>query len=373
MKIFECQKENHNCIVKIFGMNVYEVKVEQFYREQSFLGNLLTTQKNYSEKSSDTVKDIFFLGKNIWQESWQSNTFTCKLFNKKVYSKTKLDKILYQLSKKYDLAIVMQANSGEICLFLTYLLDALIQKTKSKNVILVATKKYHCDIAKMLAPEITCIYHPLKYELFEKEYQIGSMKCLTLFPIHYFIDVEKNIATNPQNTHYFTSMKKYLGLDFSALKNREITRNESTQNSMLEKVKKIDLDLEKFVIVAPEAISCEELSSNFWHKVLNDYKNQGYDIFVNLVGNNFCEGIEYKKCGLTFAELYELALLAKEIVCLRSGLVEFLMHTKTPIRVLYTAFKDRGFFPRLEAAKIFEGFRLRDFKEFKGREEIVGV
>ena len=55
-------------------------------------------------------------------------------------------------------------------------------------------------------------------------------------------------------------------------------------------------------------------------------------------------------------EVFILAGMAKEIVALRSGLVDLLVYTKQPVKVIYTKARHREWFNQLSAQKIYNSF-----------------
>ena len=60
-------------------------------------------------------------------------------------------------------------------------------------------------------------------------------------------------------------------------------------------------------------------------------------------------------------EVFILAGMAKEIVALRSGLVDLLVYTKQPVKVIYTKARHRESFNPLSAEEIMTGFSLKKF------------
>ena len=121
------------------------------------------------------------------------------------------------------------------------------------------------------------------------------------------------------------------------------TSNASTAQQIAQEIKNIGLNIEKFVLISPEANSCELLKNSFWVNLINDLTQQGYDIFVNIATDCVnLDGAKYKTCKLSYSEAYTLALRAKKIYSLRSGFTEFLLDTKVPMEVYYTKFRNNN-------------------------------
>ena len=134
---------------------------------------------------------------------------------------------------------------------------------------------------------------------------------------------------------------------------------ESVKSIVNDKISLLNLNIEKFIFIAPEAQSCKLLSNKFWINLINNFQDLGYDVFVNLVDNNIdLTGAKYKSCYLTYMEAFELACKAKKIVSLRSGFAEFLLQTNVPADVLYTKFKNRHFYNDMSVEQVMSGFAL---------------
>ena len=134
----------------------------------------------------------------------------------------------------------------------------------------------------------------------------------------------------------------------------------NTENEVQEKAQEIGLNLDKFVFLAPEAKYCRLLDEDFWESLINKLQEKGYDVFVNLVGNDIQlqDAISFKTCNLGFAEAFALAKKAKKIISLRSGFTEFLLQTDVKMDVLYTKFRHRQFFDDMGIEQTMSGFGL---------------
>lgn len=142
---------------------------------------------------------------------------------------------------------------------------------------------------------------------------------------------------------------------------------------MIEKVSSTGLNLNNFVLIAPEAQSCELLPNQFLIDLVDGYHKAGVDVFVNLVGDNYdLSRVEFKNCFLTYSEVFALAQRAKKIISLRSGLTEFLLQTNVPIDILYTKFRVRPVFKDMDSERVMSAFGIekipyineKNFREF---------
>ena len=368
MKVFENTKHSKKEKFKILGIPIFEQTSDYMTAEihQKILNGVISTVKNNNKDSDGSNKEIKILGKTILKRVEKDNFRKYYLGNLKIYqvSLLKIFKKRYfkYIDGDYDDVYILRANSGEIYLLLTYLLDSLLKKNGSKRPLLFATKKYHVDMIRMICPEIPYVYvGKLRLKLSEKTFSIDEKRFFLLFNRYYFRQVEQNIKNNKLGQyHYFQGIMDRLGMTEEDISMRRINVSPEDEKSMLEKAKSTGLNLEKFVFISPEAQSCEMLDEDFWFELVSQFKSKGYDVFMNLTGEDFKlrNTSIYKTCRLTFAEAFALARLSKKIISLRSGLTEFLLQTGVPMDVLYTKFSQRAFVNDMNIDQIISGFGL---------------
>lgn len=369
VKIFTYEKHNNYRKFTIFGIPLYSRMVEYNTntRIQSFLFDLIKTIKTGDIYAINTNKKIQLFGLNVLSREIRKNDIQWKFLG----INTKHDNLFNKFKKKYfkyfdkkhDDIYLLNANSGEAYLFLTYCLDACIKKYGSKNPLLVATKPYHIELIKMICPDIDYIYIK-RFNMIVKsetvDFRIDNFRFFQTFSHKHFMQAEIDIK-NDETAHYFKSILEEFNLTQQDIETRETLEIMSSVKSMLEKVKEINLNLDKFVLMAPEAHSCTLINNEYWIELINKYKNEGYDVFVNLVGDEIdLTGADYKTCYLTYSEIYSLAKRAKKIIMLRSGLTELFLQTNVPMEVLYTKFRDRILINSMEVEQVKRGFSLKN-------------
>lgn len=368
MKIYEYIREENKRTAKIFGFPVL-VQTSDYMttdRTQKFLGGMVTTFKVTAPHNDCSQKEIKIFGLSFIKRLEQNNCHTYFLFNKTIrkislFNVFKKNYFKY-FDKQYDDIYILSANSGEIYLTLTYLIDILIKKNGSKKPLLLPTQKYHLDIIKMLCPDIPHTYiKKLKLNIVGNTFKIDNFRFFLLYDTPHFKQVENDIKNNPVGEqHYFKSILTRLNISMDELSMRKITVPPEDEQNMLKQVATTGLNIEKFVFLAPEAQTCKLYDEDFWVQLINMLQKKGYDVFVNLVDNTVkLEGaLDFKTCKLNFAEVFALAKRAKKIVSLRSGLTEFLLQTNVPIDVLYTKFKHRHFFNDMDIYQVMSGFGI---------------
>lgn len=384
MKIFETLKSDGNRAVKLFGITIYKKNIIDFInnssiktkRSQSLLNGLININKININFGYHIEKKIIILGKTFFTRIEDGDVKTSYCFGKVIKQESSkenfVNKYLKIFDNKYDDIYILNANSGEIYLFLTYFFDSYLKKNDSMAPLLVATKKYHLELVKMICPEVPIIFIDKRFiNLKENQYNINNFRFFNIFCDYYFRKVEFDIKNNPLGiSHYCDSIKSYIGLTDSDITMRKASVPAESEKSMLDKISSINLNLDNFVFIAPEAQSCELLPEQFLIDLINKYHKSNVDIFINLVGNCYnLSGVEYKSCFLTYSEVFALAQKSKKIISLRSGLTEFLLQTNVPIDILYTNFRLRPIFKDMSVEKVMSGFSIR--KLFNVNQKLV--
>ena len=368
MKIFEKIKTDFKREFKLLGFSLMEQEMDYntTTRIQRFLGNLVTTIKTKDYKTDNSAKEIRVLNHPVMERIDEDNFRKYILFGKIVKKISYIEKFKKEnfkyFDKKYDDIYILRANSGEIYLTLTYVIDKLIERNQSKNPLLVATKKYHVDMIKMICPNIPFIYiKDIDLRFTGLEFKIENFRFFYLFDNPHFQKVELDIKHKPfGEAHYFKSILDDLNMTYNDISMRTMIVPLHDEASMKEKVSKIGLNLDNFIFISPEAQSCKLYNEDFWCELINILNKEGYDVFVNRVTKdvNLEYATTFKSCNLTFAEAFALAKRAKRIISLRSGFTEFLIQTNTPMDVLYTKFRQRHSFDDLDITHVMSGFGL---------------
>lgn len=135
--------------------------------------------------------------------------------------------------------------------------------------------------------------------------------------------------------HFLEAFAKELNIDLSKIDmTKEPIISNKAKKSALEKVEQINLDLNNFIFISPEASSIDELPKRFWENIVNSYRKKGFDVFNNITNwQNYVKNT--KTCNLTIEEAYVIASHAKRIIGLRSGFLELFLTLDVPMDVIY--------------------------------------
>lgn len=345
-KIFSIKKDRNRTFFYFFNLN-YCIKFTNEFNtryKKLYFNKILKSYRVFDSSNYRNIQYIYFLNVLFLKKEEDGEYINFYLFNKLI-KKFSIEEYIKKhflpfIDKSHDRAYILNANSGEIYLFLMFLFDTLNQKDNIKNPIFIATKSYHIDLIKMICPEIPYIFTKKFYTNIKKEkFYIEGIEFQEIFVNKHFKKVETKIKTEPTNTvHYFDEMKKTLQLNNLA-SSRQIKCSIESTKTALKKVQDIGLNLNNFVIISPEANSCLPLPIKFWEELILKLQEKGYDIFVNTTLNRFnTNKVTYKSCFLTYSEAFAIAKYAKKIYSLRSGFTEFLLNTNVPIEIYYTPF-----------------------------------
>ena len=362
-KIFSNRQTKQGHCIKLFGCKVYEEISNEIFRVQKFCGNLVYTKKLRStlkEKKVFKILNIPISERITANDKVQYNilNFSIKTIN---LVEVFYNKYLKNIKYDYDDVYILQANSGEEYLFFAYCVEAVLRKNNSKKPLFIATQSYHIDILKMYLPDANFIYiKDFRTRIKSNKWHIKNHTCYMIFSANHFHNVEKDAHRKEiGQVHYLSSINKTLEISEKDYTKPNVKISQETKQSLKDKIDPLNLNLNSFVVIAPEAQTCEDLPLSLWKKIVKELKQRGFDIFLNIVDkNNYIDGC--KSVFLTYQEAYALAQKAMAVISLRSGFTEFLLPTGIPNITVYTKFRNRKKFT-FSVAKTISAFSMHKF------------
>ena len=357
------QKKEGINIKKLLVLNLPIFVYEELSNSkiQSFMFGLINTIKSVSETKEQKIIKLLgltFLEKIIKNDICYTYLFKI-LINKYCLSEKFFKNSLRTIKYDYDDIYLLHSNSGELFLFFAYIAKSFFKKNRTKNPLFIATKKYHIEILKLYYPEAHYLYiDKLKFKHQSDTWFINGHKVYIIFSDKHFYNEDKNIKNNDiGKAHYLKSIIQTLNLTENDCQKIAPTITKDVEISTRKKIESLNLNLNKFIILAPEALSCSKLSNNFWKILSKSLQQQGYDIFVNTLDkHNYIDGC--KGIYLTHRELFSLAQKAKAIISLKSGISEFLLPTNVPNIAIYTNFKNKILNKAYPVEKIISGYSM---------------
>ena len=290
-------------------------------------------------------REIQFLGFPLFQYGKKEENGTKERYFEifpKSFEHKALDKILKFIPKdsKHDhIWIVRTIGLGEAQL-LNFMMDELVKKWKVKNPCFVSHRKIYKEMFEMYTKS-PCYFLDIPYNDYAPYLQNRNIKYKgKYFHVHH-CTIDESIAWLKKHqkgdvTHATISYKEWAGITkFSSLYPKF---SEQVKKSALEKVQKINLNLDNFVFFAPEANGTETLPETFWKDLAAQCQIQHIDVFVNTAKGIISYG---KSCQLNINEACYIASIAKNIIAIRCGFAELLAAIKkrNHLTILYPKFR----------------------------------
>lgn len=362
MKFLTCEKLDGIRVTKLMGMKILIDERGKGKKDQTFFGGIIKTHKVFSEDYVE--KHIVVFNLDVYKYQRQGNDIKYFLFNRK-FKEMSLGEKFYRKFKRimanHDDIYILHANIGETVVFLR-LARAYFKKNGSKSPLIIGLKPYHKDLVKMFLPDVDVkIVKSVKVSLYPDGFSVKGYNVKLIFPKSHYDKVEDALRDkNSDKKHFVEFILDYLGLTEEDFSGFEFSVSEREKEVLRKKTEKIGLDIDNFVFISPEANTCEDVGYDYWKELGEKYKKEGVDVFCNVVKEKE-RFEEFKQCKLSLKEVYILASWAKEIVGLRSGLMDLLVLTGTPMKVIYTKARHRESFNPLSAEEIMTGFSLKKF------------
>ncbi len=343
-------------------------------RKTSYFGNLIIIIKDY-QKFMKTVK-VF--NKDFLRIKTDGE-FTEFIFFSNLKFKYKrnipvLNKILKKLPSGIDDVYICKHHIGEIYIF-CQLLEEYIKVNKSKNPLLIIPEKRYISLYNMFCPNINKLF-----------VNVNSMKLdrqicndVTYYKGHrFFIPIPDRfthlrslIFENDSRIHFYDYIKNKLNIKSDIDSFRPAFISDKTKEKVHRHAEEIGLNLDKFVIFIPEAVTATELSETFWIKLGNYFASQGYQIYVNTSAkksaspkenlseySNWEEKIPNAILDFTsFDEIYYLAELSKCVIALVNGLVVNFAQINVPRYFIYSN-QTKTIGDRMDADLMLNAYRL---------------
>ena len=251
-----------------------------------------------------------------------------------------LKKLQKQIDPKYDDIYIIRHNIGETTIELMLLKERL-KVNKSKKPLLIVWHQKNIGYYEMFVKnkiDIDVKYIKLlQNEIMRVFLQKGMTQEVILKRKHQrFICSTPDIVTNmnrEENSNFYDFIRTSCHVPVNVKPCLPVVSAE-TRKKTAEIMKKLKLN-RKFVILAPEATSITELSSDFWQDIVMQLLQKGYDVFIN-AGSSAFPSENVKARLLALEDLFCLTQKAERVIMLGSGLSVFLSLADVPMDIIYT-------------------------------------
>lgn len=275
-------------------------------------------------------REIRFLGIPVIQYGIkEGNEYIEKYFKifPKSFEHKALDKILEFVPKEHDhIWIIRTMGLGETQL-LNFMMEELTKKWRMKNPCFASNNKIFKELFELYTDKP--FYHiNLSIMSYAPYLKNRNIKYKGKYFHIYHNTADESLTWLKQHeagdtSHAITAYKKWL--DIKEFQPIYPHFSEAIKQSAIEKIKSINLNIDKFVFFVPEANTMEKTTKYFWTKLTQEFENKGYDVYVNTVSGNTAYG---KSSQLNIQEAAYIASLAKRIISLRCGFCEILAALK---------------------------------------------
>lgn len=281
-----------------------------------------------------------------------------------------VDNLSEYIPENYD-AYIFTCRSGEFFLIMHHLRE-LLASYQSKQVIILTTMSYHINIFSLFDTDLEIKQIPWKFvrlnrHIGENVFKLKSNKRV-IIPItfDYYLNHEDKIHSKT-NLHFYHELLKVTNLSNHNLiyprYNNEIIDmvNQAMINMNLSR---------KFIILSMDTQSNDSINAKFWLALINELKTLDYDIYFNSLTNNHITR-HGKTCYMLHSEVCYLSSLAEAVIGVRSGLMDILAPFAKKLVCIYTDFKERRSFKRIEAKYIREAYSLHNIPNANNIYEVL--
>lgn len=359
MKFWSVVKgEGFNATYSLCGYPVYKVIDKLNFRERRFCQGLVSSKKVTDHFKGLRLKDYLFCGLPFLQYGSKDYRYVFKLFGI-TFRNEEVAEVFYKKYKSKipadtDYFCFLATNIGEFGLFLSLCFKNFIKQNNIKHPLFITNTKHSIALLNMFYPTSKILNAPsLPYQM-PDEFYINNIKSRYFFPIPYFQQVEKDITD--KKTHFFESILNFLNLKQSKFDVNLPQIAGTYQQSAQRKLKSMGLINKKFVFIVPDANSCVDINKEFWNKLAKNLRNKGFEIIFN--SSKIPLPTKSFLAKFSLQEAFIVAQKAQAVIGLRSGLLDLLSMTGTPIHAIYTAFKNRKDFPPMPKEYVKIGFDL---------------
>lgn len=248
---------------------------------------------------------------------------------KKYVRELLFEELVSQVEAQIENIIFLRCGIGETYIFST-ILEAYMSK---KNINLSDTcfggsSILFRDVLLMKQQSLIYRQFPLPRDLFlfscEKEhYRYRGKDIYFVLSKDFAYKLCEDLKSNVKRNNIFTEICNLYGIDKTKIQSTQVYLPDGTNDRAISKIKKYNLNLDKFVYLMPDANSSLCLSTKFWKKLEAQLRSLGYDVFYNTK-------------ALDLFESFYIAANSKAIIGLTSGFLDMMLQTGVPIYCIFT-------------------------------------
>lgn len=243
------------------------------------------------------------------------------------------DELLENIGNQYSDYFIFRGGSGDFYL-MRFFVKSLISKIKAQNPVFITKKENLIKLAQLIGFPYPIIYYNFdlaKSNIFENA--IYKDKRFIAFHSKSFVsqlyqDAKIGKINKFKDTLYPIESCENVNIE------RYVRNNTSLNLYDIDcKLKKLKLNIDKFILLVPHSISCKQLDDVFWRNLQQKLKEKGFDVLVNSDTATWAD----KKYLFSYEELFILLQKrAKGVIGLRCGLFDIISWINIPMHIIYS-------------------------------------
>ncbi len=248
------------------------------------------------------------------------------------------NKILKETGAKFKNYFFVRSPIGETYILQHFIKSWLNKKQIAPGAFCLAGGYVLSALRNLYNPDLNYKYIriPVEYIMCAFDDEEYSYKDYTFYIYaakNFIYDLMERYNNGITEPHFVDAILNYYGCDRNDLTKIQPCFSHNISKSLFDKLKNINL--EKFVILMPEANSIYEIPLCVWEEIDFKLKKMGYFTYWNVCKR---DGLyqNHKSAVLNFEEMLYFAQRAKGIVALCSGFLEALTRVDSIKCVLYT-------------------------------------
>ena len=270
------------------------------------------------------------------RELWFLNILLCRyskvnkkslIFFPRPYQNQVFDQMLSHIDSKHDSVFILNAGFGEIYL-ISFFFEDMLRKYNLKTPCFASYRDVSKELIGLFYPDIPfyVIKRSDKFSSIKQTNNTYKNKFIHINPCTAFemINFWEDYLAGKENRHYVEAMTRFAGIQIKS--KPSVFIKEQIKKSALIKAEKQNLNIDKFVVLFPQANFFSALNEDFCKTIKMKLNKAGYDILIN--NENF-----------SIQEIFYLTSFSKGIIGARCGLCEVFSTLDIQKHIIYTKCK----------------------------------
>ena len=252
------------------------------------------------------------------------------------------EQILRCIDPGHDDVYLLLLHLGDAYTWLCYM-GTLLRRHGSRNAVVAVWSRQHEELAAMTRPDLPRVLLPGGPEavaycerlIGSPQVRVGPFRifmCPNFHVLHRRLDLPQRRAGF---SHKLDNFAAYFGCRAQDCDLPRLRLLPAAEAEAEREAGRHGLDLQRFVMLCPEANSCAGPGWPFWHRLAGAMRARGYGVYVNATRPGTWPPEAGHTFALSFAGACALAFRARRIIILRCGMSEVLAQCGADMDVLH--------------------------------------